>query len=426
MTSSRPSISSVELVGVDAGQLGVHDGARRVALRRRRRPRARSRRACAGPGRCGRRRRRTARPSRGACARSSRTGRAREAWTECTPLGRQKPVCQAVCDNDAHLPRRPAGRGPPATTNYAIDGPRSPAAHAPLPAPRARDARRRDRARHHARRAAAREQHPAAVLPPARGRARRPAGAHRPLHALPVQGRRLVLDGPRRRPRRRERRVDLRGPDRRGAVAARAWSASTPSAWTRWLDEDEELTGHLRDPYHRVDARRTSRRVEVRSGDDVVARSERPVVVGETGLPMRCYVPREDVLAELRPSDTHGRVPVQGRARRTGRWTASRTRAGPTSEPLEAMEKARGHVASTRRKVEVAGGRGLSVRDRRNAAAAANARAAGRRPERAALEVDESRPVRARRRARAGAAGMGAYSGSVDERASVRLGTSRT
>ena len=31
-TSSRPSISSVDLVGVDAGQLGLHDRARRVAL----------------------------------------------------------------------------------------------------------------------------------------------------------------------------------------------------------------------------------------------------------------------------------------------------------------------------------------------------------------------------------------------------------
>ena len=40
--------------------------------------------------------------------------------------------------------------------------------------------------------------------------------------------------------------------------------------WDRldaWFDEDEEVFGHLRDPFHRVDARRSSRRVVVRRGD---------------------------------------------------------------------------------------------------------------------------------------------------------------
>ena len=74
-----------ELVGVDAGQLGLDDGARRIALVEDVDRRARSRRVCAEPGRCGRRRLRRARPSRGACARSWRTGRAREAWSESTP-----------------------------------------------------------------------------------------------------------------------------------------------------------------------------------------------------------------------------------------------------------------------------------------------------------------------------------------------------
>jgi len=69
-----------------------------------------------------------------------------------------------------------------------------------------------------------------------------------------------------------------------------------PERMDAWLDEDEEVTS-LRDPYHRVDARRSSRRIEVRIGDDVVARSERPIVVGETGLPLRFYLPREDVVA---------------------------------------------------------------------------------------------------------------------------------
>ena len=39
----------------------------------------------------------------------------------------------------------------------------------------------------------------------------------------------------------------------------------------RWFDEDEEVHGHLRDPYHRADVRPSSRVVTVRVGDVVVA-----------------------------------------------------------------------------------------------------------------------------------------------------------
>jgi uncharacterized protein (DUF427 family) len=38
-----------------------------------------------------------------------------------------------------------------------------------------------------------------------------------------------------------------------------------------WLEEDEELVGHARDPFHRIDARRTSRHIRVSIGGEVVA-----------------------------------------------------------------------------------------------------------------------------------------------------------
>ncbi|GAA1674172.1 DUF427 domain-containing protein [Fodinicola feengrottensis] len=63
----------------------------------------------------------------------------------------------------------------------------------------------------------------------------------------------------------------------------------------QWLDEDEEVLGHLRDPYHRVDIRTSSRKVVVRAGDVVLAESSRPFVLSETGLPNRYYIPRDDV-----------------------------------------------------------------------------------------------------------------------------------
>ncbi|MFO7777137.1 MAG: DUF427 domain-containing protein [Nitriliruptoraceae bacterium] len=83
-------------------------------------------------------------------------------------------------------------------------------------------------------------------------------------------------------------------------------------------EETERVVGHPRDPYHRVDAIASDRGVTVRFGGEVVASSERPVLVFETGLPMRTYLPAEDVRSEvLRPSDTATVCPYKGR---TGRY----------------------------------------------------------------------------------------------------------
>lgn len=72
-----------------------------------------------------------------------------------------------------------------------------------------------------------------------------------------------------------------------------------------WYVEDEELVGHPRDPFHRVDARRSSRHVVVRVGGQVIAETDHPVAVFETGLPVRWYVPESDLRTEfLAASDT--------------------------------------------------------------------------------------------------------------------------
>jgi uncharacterized protein (DUF427 family) len=83
----------------------------------------------------------------------------------------------------------------------------------------------------------------------------------------------------------------------------------------RWFDEDEEVLGHLRDPYHRVDCRQASRHVVVRAGGEVIAESDRPVVLSETGLPNRLYLPREDVRADvLEPTGKQTVCPYKGTA----------------------------------------------------------------------------------------------------------------
>ena len=62
-----------------------------------------------------------------------------------------------------------------------------------------------------------------------------------------------------------------------------------------WYEEDERVLGHPRDPFHRVDTRRSSRHVVVEVAGQTVAETTRPVGVFETGLPVRWYLPLEDL-----------------------------------------------------------------------------------------------------------------------------------
>jgi uncharacterized protein (DUF427 family) len=88
-------------------------------------------------------------------------------------------------------------------------------------------------------------------------------------------------------------------------------------AMDEWYDEDEQVQGHLRDPYHRVDVRRSSRpvRVVVKATGAVLAETAHPLLLSETGLPNRFYIPARDVRQDLlEPSDTHTRCPYKGTA----------------------------------------------------------------------------------------------------------------
>jgi uncharacterized protein (DUF427 family) len=74
---------------------------------------------------------------------------------------------------------------------------------------------------------------------------------------------------------------------------------------TRWLEEEDEVVSHPRDPFHRIDVRVSSRPVEIRRDGVVLASSEHPHVLTETLLPPRYYFRREDVaLDRLDPSET--------------------------------------------------------------------------------------------------------------------------
>lgn len=66
-----------------------------------------------------------------------------------------------------------------------------------------------------------------------------------------------------------------------------------------WFEEDEEVFVHARDPYKRVDALQSSRHVEIRLHGDTIADTKRPILLFETGLPTRYYIPKLDVRLDL-------------------------------------------------------------------------------------------------------------------------------
>jgi len=79
-----------------------------------------------------------------------------------------------------------------------------------------------------------------------------------------------------------------------------------------WYEEDERILGHPNDPYHRVDIRSSSRNIRLSHAGAVIAESSRPLLLFETGLLPRYYLPADDVTAELVPSDAHSRCPYKG------------------------------------------------------------------------------------------------------------------
>lgn len=86
-------------------------------------------------------------------------------------------------------------------------------------------------------------------------------------------------------------------------------------AMDEWLEEDEPIYVHPRDPYTRVDILGSSRHIEVKVDGVTVADSRQPRILFETGLPARYYLPLSDVRLELlRPSATESHCPYKGTA----------------------------------------------------------------------------------------------------------------
>ena len=87
-----------------------------------------------------------------------------------------------------------------------------------------------------------------------------------------------------------------------------------------WFEEGEEVFGHPRNPYHRIDILRTSRRLQVEVAGTALVDTTETVALYETSLAPRLYVPPEAVRTDLLTrSATTTYCPYKGTA---SHWTA--------------------------------------------------------------------------------------------------------
>jgi uncharacterized protein (DUF427 family) len=117
------------------------------------------------------------------------------------------------------------------------------------------------------------------------------------------------------------------------------------------------LVVHPKDPYHRVDVLESSRRVRVMVNGEVVAETERPKVLFETGLPPRYYIPPEDVREDvLVASEKTTMCPYKG----TASYHSVEAGGGRAEdlvwyypEPLPEVGKIEGHLCFFNEKVDL-------------------------------------------------------------------------
>ena len=126
------------------------------------------------------------------------------------------------------------------------------------------------------------------------------------------------------------------------------WFGRRGAGIENWYEEDTEIFVHPRDPHHRVDALPSSRHVQVSIAGTVVAETRNPVLLFETHLPVRYYIPPADVdFSVLEETELHTSCPYKGTARYwsfTGTPRAENV-AWSYPDPLPAVAPIAGHVA---------------------------------------------------------------------------------
>lgn len=120
-----------------------------------------------------------------------------------------------------------------------------------------------------------------------------------------------------------------------------------------WREEDEPIVSHPHDPFGRIDVLRSSRHIRVESDGRLLAESSRPMLLFETLLPVRFYLPREDVVCRLEPSDTVSYCAYKGRASYYSVPDGPKDVAWTYHEPLHDAEPVRDRICFFDERVDV-------------------------------------------------------------------------
>lgn len=120
-----------------------------------------------------------------------------------------------------------------------------------------------------------------------------------------------------------------------------------------WREEDEPVVSHPHDPFSRIDVLRSSRHVRVELDGRPLAESRQPMMLFETLLPVRFYLPRDDVRARLEPSDTATYCAYKGRASYYSLPDGPRDVAWTYHEPLHDAEPVRDRICFFDERVDI-------------------------------------------------------------------------
>ncbi len=152
--------------------------------------------------------------------------------------------------------------------------------------------------------------------------------------------------------------------------AIKGWLAFEWTKVDHWFEEDEEVFGHARDPYHRIDVRPSSREVRVRFADEFIAHTRRGLFLFETGLPTRFYIPPGDIRMEFLTASRRSSIcPYKGQASywsvRVGERVAHDA-AWAYLEPLPECPRIKGYLCFYPEKVDLLDVEGEPAKENEN------------------------------------------------------------
>ena len=81
-----------------------------------------------------------------------------------------------------------------------------------------------------------------------------------------------------------------------------------------WFEEDEEIFSHPKDPYVRLDAIKSNRKIKILIDEILIAESIRNTILFQTGLPPQYYFPKDAIIPELVALNFKSRCAYRGTA----------------------------------------------------------------------------------------------------------------